>query len=108
MTRKSIYLSKTNDAALQAAFGADAGMCDDGKLNYSRAVNAALDAWQQSAAPQHCTICCGSGWPTAAADAGMHAYCHCKAGKLRELADLQAQTGQITGRIAQLKQELSN
>lgn len=47
-SRKSIYLAKQNDNALLARFAAEPGMCDNGKLNYSRAINAALDEWKRN------------------------------------------------------------
>mgnify|MGYP006140471159 CR=1 FL=1 len=106
-TRKSIYLAAPSDSALHARYGNDPAMCDNGQLNYSRAVNAALEEWQQATPAAKCPKCNNTGWPTAAADANFHAYCQCTAGKRKELADLQAQTGQITARIAQLIQDTS-
>lgn len=106
-TRKSIYLAAKNDSALHARYGNDPAMCDDGQLNYSRAVNAALEEWQRATPASTCPKCNNTGWPTAAADANFHAYCQCIAGKRKELADLQAQTGQFTARIAQLTKEIN-
>lgn len=47
-TRKSIYLAQPNDSALHERYAKDPAMCDNGQLNYSRAVNAALDEWQHN------------------------------------------------------------
>lgn len=95
--RKSIYLSKQNDSALIKRFSNDPAMCDDGQLNYSRAVNAALDEWQQqlSTSPAHCSICDNTGWNSAAADANFHIYCSCKIGKQMHLDQLQQELGKI-------------
>lgn len=106
--RKSIYISKPNDQALQSRFGQDEAMQDNGQLNYSRAVNAALDEWQQGQGrvPAVCPICDNTGCPSAASDAGFYNYCSCRVGKQNELNDLRAHTGKITQRIEQLKQEI--
>lgn len=46
--RRSIYLSTENDEGLQTRFADQQSMHTDGQLNYTKAVNAALQQWLAS------------------------------------------------------------